>query len=327
MPPRSHLIPPHNNDGEQTAGGMIAWLIEARNVRAMSGTVISADKALSTETILALRDLLTIDDLTRIVDIGASEIEGDPPYRRLVDARVCRVIGFEPQTETISDGLADEGRHVYLPYAVGDGGQVEFNVCGHSGWSSTLRPSAATMDILTQFQNNARVVSSTTMDSCRLDDVAEIKGIDFLKIDIQGGELAVFRHGRGKLSEALFVQTEVSFMPLYDGQPSFGEIDVEMRQQGFIPHFFSHIKRVIVPPLLLDNEPFKAINQVLDGDIVYVRDFRFPERMSSRQLKQLALLAHGCFASFDLAYRMVMLLVQRGEIPETALEEYIALLG
>ena len=48
----------------------------------------------------------------------------------------------------------------------------------------------------------------------RLDDISEIEHLDFLKIDVQGGELAVFHGGKSKLSETVAIQTEISFVPL-----------------------------------------------------------------------------------------------------------------
>ena len=43
------------------------------------------------------------------------------------------------------------------------------------------------------------------------------------------------------------------------------------------------------------------MNQLLEADVVYVRDFTFPDKMSSEQLKHLALIAHHCYGSYDLA--------------------------
>jgi FkbM family methyltransferase len=126
----------------------------------------------------------------------------------------------------------------YLPYAVGDGGEHTLNLCAYSGWTSLFVPSAAALDVFSFFKANARVVDRTRLKTRRLDDIAELDGIDFLKIDIQGGELAVFVHGREKLKHAVVIQTEVQFVDLYDGQPSFGQVDQELRAQGFIPHAF-----------------------------------------------------------------------------------------
>lgn len=68
----------------------------------------------------------------------------------------------------------------------------------------------------------------------RLEDV--MKGcheIDFLKLDLQGYELEAL-NGCGKLLERIKIITiEIEFIPLYDGQPLFGDIDVYLRAQGF----------------------------------------------------------------------------------------------
>ena len=46
-----------------------------------------------------LRDLLRPEKLTTIVDIGANPIDGDPPYKQMLERELCQVIGFEPQKE------------------------------------------------------------------------------------------------------------------------------------------------------------------------------------------------------------------------------------
>ena len=58
--------------------------------------------------------------------------------------------------------------------------------------------------------------------------------MDFLKIDIQGAERDVLAHARAKLAETVAIQTEISFVPLYKDQPTLGDIDLELRGQGFL---------------------------------------------------------------------------------------------
>ena len=70
----------------------------------------------------------------------------------------------------------------------------------------------------------------------RLDDLSEIAALDFLKIDVQGSELSVFNGARRHLERAVAVHTEVCFLPLYKNQPLFGDIDVDLRRRGMIPH-------------------------------------------------------------------------------------------
>jgi FkbM family methyltransferase len=274
-----------------------------------------------------LARLLSVGGLTHVVDIGANLIDGTPPYRPLLDARLCRVTGFEPQASALAELNLKKGpNETYLPYAVGDGKEHTLNLCAYSGWTSTLVPSAAALEVFSFFKNNARVVGQTRIATHRLDDLAEVNAIDFLKIDIQGGELAVFVHGKEKLKNAVAIQTELQFVNLYDGQPSFGEVDQELRIQGFIPHAFAALKKWPISPLQFGGDPTRALNQLLEADLVYVRDFVHSDNMTSDQLKHLCLIAHSCYNSFDLAGRCIALLEQRQEIPAGALQQYIAML-
>jgi FkbM family methyltransferase len=274
-----------------------------------------------------LARLLSMSRLTHVVDIGANPIEGAPPYKPLLDAQLCRVTGFEPQATALAELNRKKGAYeTYLPYAVGDGREHSLNLCAYSGWTSLFVPSAAALEVFPFFKNNARVVGQARMRTRRLDDLEEVDDIDFVKIDVQGGELAVFAHGRKKLNNAVVIQTELQFVDLYDGQPSFGQVDQELRAQGFIPHAFAGLKKWPISPLEFGGNPTQPLNQLLEADLVYVRDFIHPDGMSSDQLKHLGLIAHSCYNSFDLAGRCVALLEQRNVIPSGTLQQYIEIL-
>jgi FkbM family methyltransferase len=274
-----------------------------------------------------LARLLSIGGLIHVVDIGANPIDGSPPYRPLLDAQLCRITGFEPQASALAELNRKKGANeTYLPYAVGDGKEHTLNLCAYSGWTSTFVPSAAALEVFPFFKNNARIVDQARIQTRRLDDLVEVDDIDFLKIDVQGGELAVFAHGRKKLNNAVVIQTEMQFVDLYDGQPSFGQIDQELRAQGFIPHAFAGLKKWPISPLEFGGNRTQALNQLLEADLVYVRDFIHADGMSSNQLKHLGLIAHSCYNSFDLAGRCVALLEQRNVMPSGALQQYIEIL-
>ena len=275
-----------------------------------------------------LAHLLSMSRLTHVVDIGANPIEGAPPYRPLLDAQLCRITGFEPQASALAElNLKKGANETYFSYAVGDGEEHILNLCAYSGWTSTFAPSAAALEVFSFFKDNARVVSQTRVETRRLDDLAEVDDIDFLKIDIQGGELAVLVHGREKLRNAVVIQTELQFVNLYEGQPSFGQVDQELRAQGFIPHAFAALKKWPISPLQFGGNPTQPLNQLLEADMVYVRDFVHSDRMSSDQLKQLCLIAHSCYDSFDLAGRCVAQLEQRQALPVGALQQYVDIIN
>jgi FkbM family methyltransferase len=271
-----------------------------------------------------LTALLAPARLTEIVDIGANPIDGDPPYKSMLLNKLCRVTGFDPHPQALTLLQSRKSElETYLPYAVGDGARHTLNICRGIGFASLLKPDAKTLTHFPNFSELGRVIDTLPLTTRRLDDVAEIDMLDMLKIDIQGSELAVFKNGRAKLFRAVAIQTEVSFIPLYENQPVFGDIDLELRSLGFVPHMFAAINKKMIAPML-GQTPAAALNQLVEADVVYVRDFVKAEAMDNEQLKHLALIAHHCYGSVDLAMNCVHHLSMRGAVPPDAKNRYVA---
>lgn len=275
----------------------------------------------------AVADILCPARLTAVVDIGANPIDTDPPYKKMLGKRLCTVVGFEPQAEGLATLNARKSDlETYLPYAVGDGAAGILKVCQAPGMTSLLTPNPRVLECFPGFAHFGKVNKEIPVETRTLDSISEIIQLDFLKIDVQGGELAVFRNGASRLANAVALQTEVSFVPLYKDEPVFGDIDLALRGLGFIPHMFDKInKRAILPVHFADNI-YAGINQVLEADIVYVRDFTQPEKMNSEQLKHLAMIAHHCYESYDLAANCIQHLIARGAVPAGSIEKYLAAL-
>lgn len=272
-----------------------------------------------------LSDILKPDRLTTVVDIGANPIDGDPPYKAMLRARGCRLIGFDPHPVALQQLNATKSDlETYLPYAVGDGGTHTLKICRGIGFASLLQPDDLVLSHFPRFSELGRVIDEIKLETRRLDDIAEVGEFDLLKIDIQGSELSVFQNGRTRLSRAVAVQTEVSFIPLYKDQPVFGQIDLELRALGFVPHMFAAINRKMIAPMV-PPEPQVALNQLIEADVVYVRDFTRPDAMTDEQLKHLALIAHDCYGSFDLAANCIHHLVRRRAAPADALNRYLTM--
>jgi FkbM family methyltransferase len=274
----------------------------------------------------ALARLLALDRPTEVVDVGANPIDGEPPYRAMLAAGQCRVTGFEPQPDALRALRRRRGtRERYFPWAVGDGRTHTLHVCAAPGMTSLLEPDPAALALFDLLRPMAQVVARVAVQTRRLDDMEEVEHLDFLKIDAQGSELAVLRAGAVRLAQAVAVQTEVSFVPIYQGQASIGEIDLELRRQGFLPHCLAELKHWPLAPCVVNGDPCQPLRQLLEADLVYVRDITRPDAMSDAQLKHLAMLAHWCFRSFDLALRCVLLLEQRGALAEGTQARYLRL--
>ena len=292
-----------------------------------------ADGADSSQAVRQLRDLLApvlgtgfggpaID----VVDIGANPIDGDPPYRRLLESGACRVTGFEPQPQALANLRQQAGPHErYLPYAVGDGGNHTLHLCASSGFASLLAPDKDQLELLVDFPALAEVTGRHPVDTKRLDDIEEIGAVDLLKIDIQGGELSVLRAGREKLGKAVAVQTEVGFHRLYRDQPTFADVDLELRKQGFIPHQFVSTRTWPMAPVVWADPLQQASRQLVEADVLYVRDpVRFAE-LDPGQVGRLAVIADGVYGSFGLALRCVLELIARGALDPAVEDRYRAL--
>ena len=275
-----------------------------------------------------LSSFLAPSRLTDIVDIGANPIDGDPPYKKMLSASLCRVMGFEPQLDALENlNKVKTDLETYLPYVIGTGGRKTLHRCKYSGWTSLFEPDEAAINIFPAFRDNATVIEKIPVDTRPLDSISEIKNIDFLKLDVQGSELDCLKSGIEKISSCVFIQLEISFVTLYKNQPGFGEVDLFLREMGFIPHCFAAIKQWPIAPLVINNNPTQPLNQLLEADLVYVKNFIQPSNLTNEQLKQMALIAHHCFGSFDLAAKCIELLESRGVLPNSSVDHYVSILA
>ena len=274
-----------------------------------------------------LSAILLPSRLSSIVDIGANPIDGDPPYKRMLEAGLCTVIGFEPQADALAALDRRKGpRERYLPYAIGDGREQTLHVCRAKGMTSLLPPDPGHLALFNEFPTLGAVEREIRVATRRLDDIDEIEEMDFLKIDIQGTELDVFRSGKRKLAQIVIIQTEISFVTLYRGQPAFGVIDTTLREMGFVPHCFAELKTWPIAPMVIQGNPRLPVRQLLEADLVYVRDFARPNNMSGEQWKHLAMIAHHCYGSIDLALRAIIAATGLGALRSDSAERYLALL-
>jgi hypothetical protein len=273
-----------------------------------------------------LFDILQCERPLQIADVGAAHLGQAPDYRPLVDLGVAELNAFDADPRQHGPLKALYGERVRIfPHIVGDGAPGVLRLAAPaSGMTSLLKPSAAHLAFFNGFERLGRVEAEHPCATTRLDDVPGLPDLDFLKMDIQGGELAALKGGTARLARCAMVQLEVSFVPLYEGQPTFGDIDVWMRGQGFLPHCFADVKRWSIAPVLRDNDMRMPFNQLLEADIVYVRDPVRAETLGSQVMKAIALVAHYAYLSIDLAGRMIVVLAGRGEIAPDAFDRYLA---
>lgn len=278
-----------------------------------------------------LRDiaaLLGFEGLLQVADIGAADIAETPPYRGLLDAGLARLNAFDADPRQHAKLRQTYGEDLALfTEVVGDGTRQTLHLAApESGMTSLLKPDAARLAFFNGFPVFGEVQATEVVQTVRLDEAPGLPDLDFLKMDIQGGELQALSHGQARLAGCAMIHLEVSFVPLYEGQPTFGEIDVWMRAHGFLPHCFTEVKRWSIAPMRRNNNIRAPFNQLLEADIVYARDLARAD-LDAALLRKIALLAHACYGSFDLAGHVVARLERTGEAAPGTFDRYLALLN
>ncbi|GGJ37558.1 FkbM family methyltransferase [Neoroseomonas lacus] len=242
----------------------------------------------------------------KVIDIGANPIDSEPPYAGMLRAGDAEVVGFEPNRAALAVLEARKGPlERYFPHAVGDGGQHLLHICQAPGMTSLLEPDPAVLALFHGFPEWGRVLATETVETVRLDDVPETMGAALLKLDIQGAELMVLRHAGQRLCDALVIQAEVEFLPLYKGQPLFSEMELFLRGHGFVLHrFFPEVTRA-VQPMMVNNDPYAGLGQLVWADAVFMRDLTRLDVLTDNHLMAMAAILHDAYGAYDIAFRLV----------------------
>ncbi|MCU0905556.1 MAG: FkbM family methyltransferase [Tabrizicola sp.] len=262
--------------------------------------------------------VLPLSGPIQVVDVGASALptSGQPPYEPLLTHGLAHLTAFEPNPEELAKLAPSTTRRV-LPHAIGDGGPATLHVTSHPGFASTLEPDPSVASDIHSFAALMAVTARQPVQTARLDDLADLPRIDWLKIDIQGGELAAFRGGRDKLSRALCVQTEVAFVPIYRNQPLWTDQDAALQALGLRFHGFASANRFPftgTPKDLYFVAKRQDIGQWIDADAVYLRDFAGWEGLPDEDLKRLFFIVALCYPALSTTLRLAGLLVARGAL-------------
>ena len=240
----------------------------------------------------------------QIMDVGAAAL-GQDRYHQLIALGCANVTGFEPNPAEYAKLQNRKGPYRYLPVFLGNGAPARFHLARYPGCSSLLAPNAKVIDMFMTIGcadpgGNFHIIGTEMVDTVRLDDLSSSITIDYLKIDVQGYELEIMRNGRKKLSNAVVIESEVEFVPLYQNQPLFGDIQCFMRDEGFVLHKFIDVAGRPFRPFNTPN-PFYPISQLLWADAIFIRDFTRLNSYSDDGLLKAATILDLVYGSYDIA--------------------------
>ncbi len=238
-----------------------------------------------------------------VLDIGAMAEVGGDHYDPLIVQGLARVTGFEPNPAEFKKLAGRPGPYRYLQHFLGDGGIATFHLTRYPGCASLLEPDPSVINLFETMgceqDGNFRVVRTERVQTTRLDDLPPDIKADYIKIDVQGAELMILRNGPRLLAKSLVVETEAEFIPLYRGQPLFGDLQCFLREQGFVLHKFVDLGGRPFRPVRPKNV-FAPMSQAMWADAVFVRDFSRLDRYSEEDLINAATILHVIYRSYDL---------------------------
>ncbi len=259
-----------------------------------------------------------------ICDIGASQIDTTIFIDDLMNNTNSILYGFEPNADEFNK-LNQTDRTKYFNVAVGTGKNENLNICAAPGMSSILKPDLQYLSLFDGFEKWAKIDKSINIKTQKLDEINFEKKVDFFKIDVQGYEYEIIKHGEKKLKDSLIIQIETSPIPLYENEKSSSFISSKLEDLDFNLHMFNQINTRCFKPTTVENNINKGINHLFQLDCVFIKKLNLINDLSVEELKKLALILFYSFKSYDL----VDLLVQKISKIESSnyIERYRDLMG
>ena len=253
-----------------------------------------------------------IDLSFNIIEIGAVQITDtqEPFYQLLNYFPSSNIIGFELEEEVCSKMNANAKKGIkYYPYALGKANEKrKLYITQNPMCSSLYKPNEELIKLYNRFEV-AYLKEEIEINTITLDYFIEqnkIGDVDFIKIDVQGAELDVFKGGKKTLNNVLKIVTEVEFIPHYIDQPLFGDVCSYLEKHNLMFNKFLGLAGRALKPLILKNA--HTASQHIWTDAVFIYHVQKIKDLSNIKLLKLSLLSllygsvdltHFCLSRFD----------------------------
>ena len=209
-----------------------------------------------------------------VLDVGASG--GFEPFWSIYQDQV-KFIGFEPnlaECEKLNQN-PDKNKHVYPVALHKDKKERLFYHTALPDSSGFYEPN---MSFLNRFFDyfNLKVVNTSYVATQDLDSFAQensIEEIDYIKMDTEGAELDILEGAANLLeNNVMAVNAEVLFIETHKGRPLFSEIEMFLREKGFVLYSMGTCRRLrnTLPHRLVSVN--SACGQTIWGEVLFFRD-------------------------------------------------------
>lgn len=179
-----------------------------------------------------LISLLEIEDGISLIDVGAAG-QIMPRWQRI--EKFLNYYGFEPDQRSRNKLLAQKNncnRYQLDEKIVSDKSEIkEIHLCKAPMTSSVYLPNRAFVDLFAQ-ADRFDVMSKEKLNATTIDQL-ELTKTDFIKLDIQGGELNALKGAEKTLKNCLGLEIEVEFLHIYKNQPLYADVTNFLKKHQF----------------------------------------------------------------------------------------------
>lgn len=294
-----------------------------------------------------LMPLLPPQERFVIVDGGAREVDRDARWKPF-PAGLLHFVGFEPdaaEAARLNAGQpADGSRMTFIPAGLwGSSGTLTFEH-NNIGGGSSFMPQNRDVTDRWKFENpNETALARDIFFPVRQEDLAvitladwmktaDVTSVDFIKLNVQGGELEILQGAGAALDGVLGLLVEVAFVESYRDRPMFSDIDIFLRRRGFqffdllAHHYVGRAAAPVAAQHLAVVEPklgqlVSAWGQLIEGHALYFRDpVQQPSSMTTQPtaLLKLAMLAEA-WGQIEYAFEVLEWLLERPGIADSDL--------
>ena len=246
---------------------------------------------------ILLREIAKESASLTLLDIGSA---GDIEPRWLPIAETLNYIGVEPdkRSSCLLTNLHNCKNYKIINSVIWDEKkELSFNLCRKPQVSSVFRPNTGFLDRFPQ-ADRFDIVNTASFESSTLDVELGNTQVDFVKLDIQGGELFALKGMQNNLSSCLGLEIEVEFSSLYERQPLFGEIYDYLNDFGFVFIDFTNLTR------WERNDHDSYYGQCIFGDGLWMRSPEdVAEKFPNKCLKYI--LVCSLYGRYDLVSKII----------------------
>lgn len=281
--------------------------------RLMNALLLRRREAMKRSAAAAIHTVLA-GNVVSMLDVGAS---GGILPRWHAFRNDIAFIGLEPDERSSKALLESPEASDYRSYRIIPWGAWSHR--GNVGISFTRKPMCSShflpnMAFLARFEEVDRydVVSAGQVECQTIDSLLAnaTESVDFIKLDLEGGEIEVLRGADRVLDRCLGLHVEVSFQSLRSGQPLFGDVSAYLNEKDL--EFVDFVALI-----RWERDAFRGAGQSVIGDALFLRS---PESLAAwigadatRQAKARSYLAILLiYERYDLGLRFLDLLERSG---------------